>query len=813
MIAPLAVALGAAAMDGEVASRFATAPDAAPDQDQLVQIEVNGVDQGNAMIRMVKGSITLPPGTVSALGIVSRPGQGMELTPGGAITFGFDAPESHLALTVPISMLSSKRFAPDSNEPPVSLSPETWGVYMNYDLNLRHSFGQGETETTTVTTGTASVTTTKPVSPIVSGGGTIDLRVLAPDVIGSFGEAYDSATAGPGALVRLDSTLTWRPTWLDLALSVGDAVSVTSDTTASGRAYRYGGLQIGTDFSGTPGYSNSAIPSVMGTAQAQSAIDVYLDGQRSFHTTTSGGDFSLVLPPGATNGGTNVVITDVTGRMVVIPVEVARTDAQLLRKGAFLWSAGIGAPRFGYGSSATRYAGKLFGYGNARYGLSDRLTATLHGEGAAGLAEIEGGADIAVRPWLALHGGVAASRSSVGAGGMARLGIVMALPGNIGLEANAARAFGSFDDAVSVSGRDFAERSGFALATSAPARSVISGRISWQPVGRTSLSASYQASSFPGSPPVGLAALTVNYLAAGRLPVFVSLSHTMGRDGSSAVLAGVSISLWGTQFSASSGYGEGNDGSAALGKSGGYTGGITASRSLGETPGDYGWNAYATHSPSGLFSNADAAIRTGYGIAGAAVQSFGSQVTTYGDLRGSAGLVGLHPFVSDPASGGIIIADAGQPGIPVQINGYDKGHTAFDGKMALAGAVSGVPQRVAIDMASLPIDSVPAATDQLVTVRNGGAALASFGVHSFTASALIVVTVAGGPPPLGSILSSATSSAPVSKEGRAYLTSLAPEEALTLEMPDGRTCPVQSHFDGHGGVGRRIGPLACGSAQ
>ncbi len=87
--------------------------------------------------------------------------------------------------------------------------------------------------------------------------------------------------------------------------------------------------------------------------------------------------------------------------------------------------------------------------------------------------------------------------------------------------------------------------------------------------------------------------------------------------------------------------------------------------------------------------------------------------------------------------------------------------------------------------------------------------MAVFGVQSAGSSALMNITVHGQPPPVGSTLASVTSSAPISKEGRAYLSSLERNEVLTVEMPDGSKCLVQTNFDGKGGVGRKLGTLPC----
>ncbi len=355
--------------------------------------------------------------------------------------------------------------------------------------------------------------------------------------------------------MRFDSTLTWRPKWLNIAVSAGDLVSTTTASLAQARPYRFGGLQVGTDFSATPGWSSSPIASVTGTAQAQSAIDVYLNGQRTFHTSTPGGPFSLVLPPGSTGVGTNVLVTDVTGRSVVIPVEVARVDAQLVRQGLFLWSAGMGAPRFAYGSSPTMYDDQLYGYANARYGASNAVTATMHAEGGAGLAEAEGGADMAVTPWLAVHSSVAASHSGRGSGGAGRLSVLIVGPWNLGLEATAAHTFGPFDDVVSVSGREYGRKYGLDLDLSLPAISELSGRLSWQVNRRLSFSASYEANTYKGSAPVGFASLSANYLVGGSLPVFANLSHAMGGQRETALVVGVSFSFGGVQASVPAGMG------------------------------------------------------------------------------------------------------------------------------------------------------------------------------------------------------------------------------------------------------------------
>jgi outer membrane usher protein len=151
--------------------------------------------------------------------------------------------------------------------------------------------------------------------------------------------------------------------------------------------------------------------------------------------------------------------------------------------------------------------------------------------------------------------------------------------------------------------------------------------------------------------------------------------------------------------------------------------------------------------------------------------------------------------------------------MPVQLNGYDKGKTSFDGKLLIPDAIPGAPQRIAIDTARLPLDLIPSDTDKSVVVRRGGATVVGFDAQTASASAIVLVTIDGKPPPIGSSLVSATSSAPIDRKGQAYLPSLAQDEVLTVELAEGGSCKVRTKFDGKGAVNRKIGPFPCVGAR
>lgn len=128
LIAVLALTCGRAGQaiaepDADLASHFKAAPDTAPDQQQLVHLEANGVDFGFQPILVAKGKVTLPPETVHVLGIIGRPGSDLELSPESGVTFELDESQGTLSLAVPVSKLASQRFAPDIDPVQVHLSP------------------------------------------------------------------------------------------------------------------------------------------------------------------------------------------------------------------------------------------------------------------------------------------------------------------------------------------------------------------------------------------------------------------------------------------------------------------------------------------------------------------------------------------------------------------------------------------------------------------------------------------------------------------------------------------------------------------
>ena len=353
----------ASAQTDDPARRFRTAPPDVGRQKVIADIVLNGIDVGTHEILVDGPKVTIPHSVLQDVRLGNLASDALELQPGGDTEFGFDPKTSTLDLKVGAARLQALRIGPAGDaSAPLALSPEAWGGWVNYDGNIRRGFGAG-------------VPRRRPVD----GGAFAELNLTGPDFLGYSSWSYDSARDAGQATVRLDTYGTWRPSDKTLSATVGDDVS---DSPGTARPFRYAGIEVGTDHSAQPGFSQSPIASITGNAAAQSSIDVYIDNQRISRSSTSGGPFTFAVPTGSASN--RIVVTDVTGRQTIVTAEAPLVDAQTISEGLLLWSAGLGVARFDYGSASNHYGEDPYAHATGRYGVTDRLTATSHVEGGGG---------------------------------------------------------------------------------------------------------------------------------------------------------------------------------------------------------------------------------------------------------------------------------------------------------------------------------------------------------------------------------------------------------------------------------------------
>src|SRR5260370_7224820 len=253
LLSGAARAEGPADTQEALASHFRTAPEAVPPQMQLVQIFVNGVDSGLPKIIVSSGPVSLPASTVAALRIAGLPGDTLVLSGRADITSRFDEAKSVLDLTVPIAMLGPNRLNLGPANRELSLSPETWGTYANYDVNLRRGFGAAQNSTGTIGAGAG-----------LRWGGLFDINGLGPDLAAHNSLAYDSARQPGQPLVRLATNPPWRPALPHLPTLPAAPTSTLPISLPAARSYRIGGFQVRPDPNASPSWTSLPVPSING---------------------------------------------------------------------------------------------------------------------------------------------------------------------------------------------------------------------------------------------------------------------------------------------------------------------------------------------------------------------------------------------------------------------------------------------------------------------------------------------------------------------------------------------------------------------
>ncbi len=198
-------------------------------------------------------------------------------------------------------------------------------------------------------------------------------------LFGFHGFGGTSWTAGVGnsnQLVRLDSN--WSLDFPDrrVRLSLGDAIAHAGGV---GVPFRFGGIQIGTDFSLDPTFVPFPTPSFRGDAATPSVVDYYVNGALRARQSVEPGPFEIIDAPVVTGGGiARIVVTDALGRQTLVEAPFYASP-HLLRPGLADFAIAIGAEREGYALESARY-GRAFAFGAYRRGLTQWATAEARAE-------------------------------------------------------------------------------------------------------------------------------------------------------------------------------------------------------------------------------------------------------------------------------------------------------------------------------------------------------------------------------------------------------------------------------------------------
>jgi outer membrane usher protein len=198
-------------------------------------------------------------------------------------------------------------------------------------------------------------------------------------------------------------------------LTVGDSISAPNSWS---RQVTFAGISYGSDFATRPSFIPVVLPNLSGQAARPSTVDIYVNGVRTSQQRVDPGPFTINnIPVISGQGDVQMVVTDVLGRQQVVTQSYISAQ-ELLRSGvnAYTYEAGILRRNFGIVSS--EYS-SLFAVAQHRHGVTDSLTLDGRVEGSGREQAGSFGAEYGIAPLGIIGGGVAASHSDLGAGGLA----------------------------------------------------------------------------------------------------------------------------------------------------------------------------------------------------------------------------------------------------------------------------------------------------------------------------------------------------------------------------------------------------------
>lgn len=186
---------------------------------------------------------------------------------------------------------------------------------------------------------------------------------------------------------RLETTWTFDRHEQLASWRIGDSISRAASTW--GRAVRFGGLQVSSNFALQPGFVNLPQQSFSAQAALPSTVEVFVNNALVNRNEVPPGPFSVSnIPVISGHGDVRVVVRDLLGREQVIS-QPFYSSAQLLRAGLGDFSYEAGRQRNNFGVLGNDY-GQAFAALTYRQGVSATFTGEVHAEALSGNAQTAG---------------------------------------------------------------------------------------------------------------------------------------------------------------------------------------------------------------------------------------------------------------------------------------------------------------------------------------------------------------------------------------------------------------------------------------
>ena len=629
-----------------------------------------------------------------------------------------------------------------------------------------------------------------------SASGLIDFRIFSPaglvtsGVLVSAGD-HSRRNSGPIA-IRLDTTYSFTDSNSLRRYRAGDFIA---DGLGSSRAVRMGGLQITSDFSTRPDLITFPLPELTGSAAVPSTLDVLVNGSRLLSAELAPGPFEVPQLPIVTGRGTiALVLTDFAGRRVVtnIPVYASRT---LLARGLQTYSVQIGALRRRWGVSSNDY-GQFAATASFRRGLTSRLTTEAVVEVTRGNVMASGGLAFNFVNQAQFVLTAAASEGDGKSGyllsaGMERIGSRISLSGSVALASRAYRDLAATSGdrvpqlrasaSVGLSlGRIGNWNMAYAGIAHRPADE--RGTSSWQATSRAHIISSTWSAQY------------------GSIAAHATGFRNFSDSRSHGLSAGISFPF-------------GRRGSAGASISGGPAGRRAQFHSSRAVNANGGWGYHAFETAG---KDRHAFVLAQYqapaALFGGGISRSGSAITLRGEIQGSIALLGGKLALANRLHDSFALVDtSGVGNVRVLHENQVIGRTNREGRLLVPNLRAFELNQLAIDPDDVPADTnVPFVRRTVRPMERSGVVI-RFPLRTSHAGLLKLIDEAGRPLALGSVVMAQLDreAVPVGYDGEAFVENLAADNAILVELVDGRRCKARFAYRSQAGEIPVIGPVRC----
>jgi outer membrane usher protein len=599
----------------------------------------------------------------------------------------------------------------------------------------------------------------------------------------------ETAAGQPRRAVRLETTLTHDSPENRHTLRLGDSVTRPG---LLGRGVYFGGVQVASNYSFTPGFTGQALPAVRGVSSAPSTVELYVNDVLRQVSTVPAGPFSIDnFPVVSAAGEARVVVRDLLGRETVL-VQPFFTHALLLAPGHNEWSMEAGRQRFDYGNTSNFYSG-VFAAGLWRRGMTQEWT----GEGRAtvtrNLIDLSGGATALIHQRVLGTIGLAASRDrQLGHGQQWLLGLERQDPN------------GSFQLQARGASRDYRELG--LDADRLPARGVFGANASQAIDERTTLGVGLVAQRFwDATPRTTVASLNLGLRVGERASLNLNASRVI--DGVNATALGLTLVLpLEPRINASalvSRRARQNDSHVAA-----------AQMPLGDN--GSGWRVLAGHRFGDTRAEGGLVHLSPYGALSADLNSEAGQTALRAGASGALVLADGHGFVSRRIDNSFAVVEVpGLPDLSVGVRGLPQTRTDANGMALINNLLPYQANPVRLDARELPVSAEIDSIEANLVPAWRSAVKHKFPVRSGRSVLLRIVFDDAEPAPAG-----ATIAVPgreeafyVARRGEAFVTGLdeTPDRQARVRLTwKGRGCELAFTLPK---LDRddiaRLGPLTC----